>query len=75
MLFSDVLGHLRQEFGDVVKFKGILGKQDSIFLFKPEDFATMFRTEGTWPLRRGMEAFVYYRNNVGPMCLRALAVW
>jgi hypothetical protein len=57
---------LRTEFGDIVKFKGMFGKLDIVMLYKPEDFETLFRTETIWPVRNGMDAFVYYRKEHRP---------
>lgn len=44
----------------------MLGKRDIVMTFDPNDYETLFRTEGPWPLRRGLETFQYYRQSVRP---------
>ncbi|XP_053673839.1 cytochrome P450 CYP12A2-like [Anopheles nili] len=34
--------------------------------FVPEDFEKVFRSEGAWPRRTGMDSFVYYRKQQRP---------
>jgi cytochrome P450 family 12 len=60
----EVHGMFRDECGPIVKFKGNLGRRDVVMLFDPKDFETLFRNDKMWPVRNGMDAFVYYRKNI-----------
>lgn len=42
----------------------MLGNQTLILLYDPKDFEKVFRNEGMWPIRRGMETFDAYRKKV-----------
>lgn len=57
---------MRSDFGDIVRIPGMLGRADTILTFKPEIFEKVFRTEGQYPERRGLETFIYYRKKVRP---------
>lgn len=57
---------LIEEYGSILKMPGILGNKEIIMVTDPNDFETIFRTEGMWPHRRGMETFNYYRKNIRP---------
>lgn len=37
-----------------------------MFLYQPNDFEQIFRTEGVWPVRRGLNTFDYYRKQIRP---------
>lgn len=54
----------REDFGDIVRFPGMLGRKDVVMTYRPDDFEKLFRTEGQWPIRRGLDTFVQYRKNV-----------
>lgn len=57
---------MRDSYGDLVRVPGVLGRKDTLMSFSPDDYEKLFRTEGQWPNRRGMETFVHYRNKVRP---------
>lgn len=57
---------LNAEYGPLTKLPGMFGRPDTLLAFDPEDFARIYRTEGIWPTRRGMETFTYYRKQVRP---------
>lgn len=63
---AQLMSKLRDEYGLLVKFPGMFGRRDMIFAFEPRDFEKVYRTEGIWPLRRGLETFVHYRKQVRP---------
>lgn len=42
--------------------KGAFGKRDIVVVNDPKDFEVVFRTEGTYPSRRGLESLSYYRK-------------
>ncbi|XP_055381402.1 uncharacterized protein LOC129611988 [Condylostylus longicornis] len=50
-----------KEYGVILKMPGFLGKRDVVLTFDPIDFEKVFRTEGTWPVRRGLDIIAYYR--------------
>lgn len=58
-------GH-RQDYGDLFKFPSIFGSFEFITTHRPEDFQTVFRTEGQWPVRTVLDTMVYYRTKVRP---------
>lgn len=57
---------MRSDFGDIVRIPGLLGRADTVITFKPDIFEKVFRTEGAYPRRRGLESFIYYRKKVRP---------
>ena len=56
----------RAEYGDILSFPGLFGRKDMVFSFNPADFEMLFRTEGQWPARKGIDTFDYYRKKVRP---------
>ena len=64
---------LRNEYGDVVHLPGSFGKKGIVFLFNPKDIETMFRNDGQWPYRRGMEVLNDFRTNERPDLFQGLA--
>ncbi|KAJ6618908.1 putative cytochrome P450 12b2, mitochondrial [Pseudolycoriella hygida] len=57
---------LSDEYGAICRFKGTFGRKDIIITYDPNDFETVFRTEGMWPNRRALLSFDYFRQNVRP---------
>lgn len=62
----DLCSVLHSQYGDIVRLPGLFGKQESVFTFRPEMMEKIFRTEGIYPERRGLETFIYYRKKVRP---------
>uniref|UniRef100_A0A336M3C6 CSON009018 protein n=1 Tax=Culicoides sonorensis TaxID=179676 RepID=A0A336M3C6_CULSO len=58
--------YLRQKYGEILRIRGFFGKKDLIFVYDPNDIATVFRKSGKWPIREGMEAFAYFREKIRP---------
>ncbi|XP_037048515.1 probable cytochrome P450 12b2, mitochondrial [Bradysia coprophila] len=54
------------EYGTIFRFPGLFGKPDMVFTFDPNDMETVFRTEGQWPGRRGIDTIDYYRRKIRP---------
>lgn len=50
----------------MIKLPGTFGRQDIIFTFDAKDFEKIYRTEGIWPQRRGLETFTHYRTKIRP---------
>lgn len=57
---------MRNDFGDIIRIPGLLGRTDMLLTYKPCIFEKVFRTEGPFPERRGLETFIYYRKKVRP---------
>lgn len=57
---------MKSEFGNILKMKGMLGRPDMLMLYSPEDFETVFRNEGIYPIRPGLQTLHYYRKNLRP---------
>ncbi|NP_001306761.1 cytochrome P450 12B4 [Ceratitis capitata] len=53
--------YFRKRYGDILRFKGTLGKIDTVFTFNPADFETVYRNETIWPVRLGVDSLTYYR--------------
>lgn len=52
----------RQKYGDIYRLPGVFGKRDLLLTFNPEDYETVFRNEGVWPMRRGLDLIEYHRK-------------
>lgn len=57
---------LRETYGDIYLVKGLFGREDTVFTYNPHDFEIMFRNEGIWPHRVGLQTFNYYRKKKRP---------
>jgi cytochrome P450 family 12 len=53
---------VQNDYGEIAKLPGFLGKRDMVFLFDPKDIETTFRNEGKYPVRRGLETLEYFRG-------------
>lgn len=62
----DFYKFFRDEYGDISLIKGIMGKPNVVFTYNPSDIEKVYRTEGIWPIRVGLESFTYYRKKVRP---------
>lgn len=56
----------RSEYGEFIKMPGLFGKKDVLFTMDPKNFEILFRTEGPWPVRKGIDVFEYYRKEIRP---------
>uniref|UniRef100_A0A1L8E4J3 Putative cytochrome n=1 Tax=Nyssomyia neivai TaxID=330878 RepID=A0A1L8E4J3_9DIPT len=59
---SEVHRSMRNTYGPIYKLRGSFGKRDIIAVFDPKDFEVVYRTEGTFPMRRGLDSITYYRR-------------
>lgn len=57
---------LRKMYGDLVLIRGGFGKADLLLTFSADDSQTIFRNEGQWPFRRGLEVLEYFRTHERP---------
>lgn len=62
----DMHQKIRNEYGSIFYFPGMLGKEGIVMSFDPNDIEKVFRQEGPWPDRRGLEILNYYRKNIRP---------
>uniref|UniRef100_A0A182ISW4 Uncharacterized protein n=1 Tax=Anopheles atroparvus TaxID=41427 RepID=A0A182ISW4_ANOAO len=62
----EVHKRMREDYGPIFRMPGMMGRRDIVMSFNPDDFEKVFRTEGTWPVRRGMDSMTYYRQKVRP---------
>ena len=63
---SELLKHLREDYGNLCHFPGFMGSKPMVFTFLPEDAEKVFRLEGKFPYRRNLESFEYYRKKYRP---------
>ncbi|XP_023022151.2 probable cytochrome P450 12a5, mitochondrial [Leptinotarsa decemlineata] len=52
----------REQYGDVVILKGIPGRSDYVYIYDTKDIENLLRNSGTFPVRRVLDVFVYYRT-------------
>lgn len=55
---------MHEEYGNILILPSMLGNRGFILLSDPKDFELVFRNEGIWPFRRGMETLDVYRKKV-----------
>ena len=53
---------LKRDLGDICKLPGLFGQQPIVFTYNVNDFETIYRNEGVWPTRPGLEAINYHRS-------------
>ncbi|KAG8221869.1 hypothetical protein J437_LFUL003245, partial [Ladona fulva] len=58
----DLHRELHKKYGDIVFFGGFPGRRDVVIIYRPEEMEAIFRNEGEWPIRDGMQSMVYYRK-------------
>jgi cytochrome P450 family 12 len=51
-----------EEYGDLVKFGGVFGQRDMMFTFDPNDIERIYRSEGKFPKRHGLDTLEYFRG-------------
>lgn len=66
MQITDMHQAWKTAYGDIVRIPGFLGRSDTILTYDPAMVEKVFRTEGPFPVRRGLETFNYYRKKVRP---------
>lgn len=54
---------MRDRYGDIVKLDHLLNRRACVLLFSSELCEKMYRVQGVWPMRIGMESLHYYREN------------
>ncbi|KAG4074603.1 hypothetical protein HA402_004474 [Bradysia odoriphaga] len=62
--FLEVNKAVYKKYGPIVKFDGLFGNHDNVFIFDPKDIETVFRNEGPWPFRKGLATTLHYRKTL-----------
>lgn len=52
----------KRDLGNISRFDGYFGRNDMVITHNVNDFITVFRNEGTWPIRPGLQALEYHRT-------------
>ncbi|GAB0092981.1 Cytochrome P450 [Sergentomyia squamirostris] len=65
---------LRDEYGDIYRIKGSFGKRDTVVVHDPQDFETLYRTSGNFPVRRGLYVLTYYRQHYSKLHVNSLGL-
>lgn len=63
---KDLHGLMKEEYGSVVKFPGMFGRDPLVFIYDAFDVEKVYRNEGPLPYRRGFEFFQEFRQNSRP---------
>lgn len=66
MDFDQIIKYQREEYGDLFKLPALFGGVEFIASHNPNDFQTVFRTEGQWPERTTFQTLAYFRKKVRP---------
>lgn len=66
MTMIEMIQGERKKYGDLMKLPGLSGNPPVVLSHDPELFKIIFRSEGQWPYRRGLECINYYRAKVRP---------
>lgn len=64
--FIDIYRELNKEMGDITVLPGMFGRSRIVVAFNPEDFETVFRNEGIYPIRNALQTIAYYQHTVRP---------
>ncbi|KAH8372716.1 hypothetical protein KR009_003436 [Drosophila setifemur] len=57
---------MRKRYGDTFVMPGLFGRKDWVATFNTKDIEMVFRNEGMWPHREGLDSIVYFREHVRP---------
>lgn len=60
--FFTVTSKLHERYGNICKLPGFLGRKDTVFVYDPDDIEKIFRNEGQYPIREGLDAVVHHRK-------------
>ncbi|XP_016982241.1 probable cytochrome P450 12c1, mitochondrial [Drosophila rhopaloa] len=62
LAMDELVALYRKQFGDICLVPGLFGMPSTVFTFNAETFERVYRTEGQWPVRRGAEPVLHYRD-------------
>ncbi|EDW47337.1 probable cytochrome P450 12d1 proximal, mitochondrial [Drosophila sechellia] len=57
---------MRKRYGDIYVMPGMFGRKDWVTTFNTKDIEMVFRNEGIWPRRDGLDSIIYFREHVRP---------
>lgn len=60
----DIQQGMQNEFGDFNRMPGMFGQKDVLTVYDPEVVKFVFRNEGTYPYRRGLDTMEHFRKNI-----------
>ncbi|XP_068083408.1 probable cytochrome P450 49a1 [Anabrus simplex] len=60
--FVELAEKLHAEYGNIFKIPKLMGRNDMVYIFDPQDFETVFRNEGPWPARQSLSSIKEYRG-------------
>lgn len=63
---KQMMEKMQEDYGNLVMFNAQFGKKPMVATFSPDDYELIFRLEGKWPHRAGLETFEYFRKKVRP---------
>lgn len=69
----DVHRKIHEEYGDLVYFPGSFGKPNMVLCYNPEYIERVYRNEGKWPYRSGLDSFDYFRKHMRPELFKGSA--
>lgn len=56
--------YFKKKHGNLVRIPSVLRRPGMVFSYDPNDFEKVYRTEGPWPFRLGIETISYWRRQV-----------
>lgn len=59
---TEFLLALRKDLGAICMLPGLFGQPSTVITHNVDDFETIYRNEGIWPTRPGLEAVGYHRR-------------
>lgn len=55
---------LHKQYGEIVRFSGLIGRPDLLFIFNADEIEKCYRNEGPTPFRPSMPSLVRYKSVV-----------
>ncbi|PSN42151.1 hypothetical protein C0J52_18993 [Blattella germanica] len=59
----EIQNTMYNKFGDICRLDKVPGRNNMVFVFKPEDIETVYRNEGQQPVRPSFESLGHYRTD------------
>lgn len=63
---NEMMSIMQEDYGKLCIFNGQIGQKPFVMSFDPKDYELIFRLEGKWPFRRGLDSFEYFRKKYRP---------
>ncbi|XP_053951738.1 cytochrome P450 CYP12A2-like [Anastrepha ludens] len=55
---------MKEEYGNIYKVPGMMGRPDTVVTHHPDDFERVLRNEGIWPIRPSSATLRYHRSKL-----------